>query len=309
MDRIIGQYSSGRKGPLLIIIGAIHGNETAGPAALAQFFKLIEEEKNVNPSFYINGKVIGVYGNMEAYKRQVRYVDFDMNRAWLPKNLHDILHLKENAKVEHNEIISLITLLQEIVTQENADKVIIMDLHTTSSQGGTFVIPADHKESAELAKTVEAPVILGMLKDVKGTAMEFLPSYFGRNTNCTGLAFESGHHEDPLSVDRALAAIVNLMKSTDMIEPSFVEEKHTNILKEFSEGIPKMFDLNYKYLVKHDGNFLMKEGYKSFEKIEKGEHLATDGEEVICAECAGRILMPLYQKQGEDGFFIIEEIN
>ena len=44
-------------------------------------------------------------------------------------------------------------------------------------------------------------------------------------------------------------------------------------------------------------------------KVKKGELIAKDKNGDIFSPANGRILMPLYQKQGEDGFFIIKEIN
>jgi succinylglutamate desuccinylase len=51
----------------------------------------------------------------------------------------------------------------------------------------------------------------------------------------------------------------------------------------------------------------MHPGFTNFQKVKKGELLAHDNKgEIICPH-VGLILMPLYQKQGEDGFFLIRE--
>ena len=55
--------------------------------------------------------------------------------------------------------------------------------------------------------------------------------------------------------------------------------------------------------------FEMLPGFKNFQKVKKGELIAKDKNGDIFSPANGRILMPLYQKQGEDGFFIIKEIN
>ena len=52
----------------------------------------------------------------------------------------------------------------------------------------------------------------------------------------------------------------------------------------------------------------MKEGFKNFDRIEKGQLLATDRHGNILSPTDGLILMPLYQKQGENGFFIVREV-
>ena len=53
----------------------------------------------------------------------------------------------------------------------------------------------------------------------------------------------------------------------------------------------------------------MKPGYSNFDPIRKGEVLGTDRNGKVSAIEKGLVLMPLYQKLGEDGFFIGREIS
>jgi succinylglutamate desuccinylase len=53
----------------------------------------------------------------------------------------------------------------------------------------------------------------------------------------------------------------------------------------------------------------MLNGFKSFEKITKGTELAIHNNVEIMSPYNGRIFMPLYQKQGAEGFFIINPIK
>ena len=53
----------------------------------------------------------------------------------------------------------------------------------------------------------------------------------------------------------------------------------------------------------------MRNGYSSFQPIPKGAHLAEDQTGQIYSPEAGRLLMPLYQKQGDDGFFVMREFR
>ena len=50
----------------------------------------------------------------------------------------------------------------------------------------------------------------------------------------------------------------------------------------------------------------MNEGYLNFQEVKKGEHLANDKNGPIYASEDSLILMPLYQKKGEDGFFLVK---
>ncbi len=49
------------------------------------------------------------------------------------------------------------------------------------------------------------------------------------------------------------------------------------------------------------------EGFKSFEVVLEGTPLAIEKEEFIKAENDAIIFMPLYQEQGEEGFFLIRK--
>jgi succinylglutamate desuccinylase len=48
-------------------------------------------------------------------------------------------------------------------------------------------------------------------------------------------------------------------------------------------------------------------GFRSFQRIEAGEILATDGKGEVRSPETGLLLLPLYQPQGEDGFFLVRE--
>ena len=53
----------------------------------------------------------------------------------------------------------------------------------------------------------------------------------------------------------------------------------------------------------------MNPGFANFDRIDRGEELAHDIRGVITSEMDGRILMPLYQGQGDAGFFIGKEVS
>ncbi|HEY9184603.1 MAG TPA: succinylglutamate desuccinylase/aspartoacylase family protein, partial [Salegentibacter sp.] len=77
IPRIIGQYTSGKKGPLLFVTGGVHGNEPSGVQALERVFAELEKSK---PE--IEGTIIGVSGNKEALNRNKRFLEEDLNRTW-----------------------------------------------------------------------------------------------------------------------------------------------------------------------------------------------------------------------------------
>ncbi len=307
--RIIGEYQGTEKGPLLVIFGNMHGNEPAGYRAIDLMIKMIEVEPITNPKFNFKGKILGITGNLKAANKGVRFLKKDLNRCWQP----DIIEKINNTPVdklhaEEKEIKEIIELLTNEINDYKPEKLYFLDLHTTSSTGGIFTIVPDIKESVEIALKLNAPVILGLLNGVKGTSTEYFSKEF-LNIPSVSLTFESGNHNDILSVNRAIAAMTNLMTIIGNFESEHVENRHNALLQEFSQGLPKLSKLLYKHQITPKDNFIMNPGYKNFQKIKKGEILAKDNNGIVKSPYDGRILMPLYQKLGEDGFFIIKEIS
>ncbi len=309
-ERIIGVYDEGKKGPLLIILGSMHGNEPAGVLAMEEIFQMLKREPETNPNFNFKGRFIGVRGNMAAIKLNKRFINKDLNRQFTPENVHRIFTAKSEEELdsEDKELKELLELIHQEIDTYQPEKVIVLDLHTTTAFGGIFSIATDNPESQRIAVELHAPVILGLIDGIQGTTLHYF-----NNDNFTpemvAVTFESGQHNEELSAKRAIAAITNCMRSIGCVRAEDVENKHDSILIEYSKGLPKIADLLYCHSIAPEDNFKMHPGYKNFQKIEAGELLAHDLKGEIRSKSKGRILMPLYQKQGEDGFFIIKTIE
>ena len=122
------------------------------------------------------------------------------------------------------------------------------------------------------------------------------------------VVFEAGQHDEALSINRAIAAITNCMRTIGSVRGEDVENRHDDILREYAKHLPKVAELIKVHRVHPGDNFMMTPNYKNFQPIKKGEILATDKNGAIKAEEDSMVLMPLYQKQGEDGFFLVKEV-
>ena len=308
LNRIIGTYSQGMPGPMMICIGGMHGNEKAGVKAIELMVKMLEVEPITNPEFKFHGTFIGIIGNLEAYSQNVRYMEKDLNRQWLPERVNQIIGQEyHELSPEDRQIHDVISLVRDGLIAYQPNKVYIIDLHTTSADGGIFTIVPDDPYTVEFAKSLTAPVILGMLDGLKGTTLHYFnasnfPGFI------TSLCFEAGQHEDPLSVNRCIAAITNSLSFSGCIDVAHVENIHTRILAEYAHGLPKLSRLKYKHHIAPDDHFVMRPGFKNFDPVALGDHLADDAHGEILAPMEGFLLMPLYQTQGEDGFFIVQSL-
>ena len=215
---------------------------------------------------------------------------------------------QEDRKAEDLEIFELISAVQAEIDDYQPDKVVFLDIHTTTAFGGIFSIATDDPESIRLAVELHAPVITGMLQGIYGTSLHYFnAANFGHNA--VSVVFEAGQHEEILSVNRAIAAITNLMRSIGCVQADHVENRHDSLLIEYSEGLPKVAELITSHRIVPEDEFEMRPDYKNFQEVKKGEVLARDKSGIIHASDDGLILMPLYQKQGEDGFFLIRKVE
>ena len=200
--RTIGVYDQANPGPLLYILGGIHGNEPAGVKALQRVFEKLEKN---NPS--MKGRFVGVCGNCAALARQKRFIDRDMNRLWKAEDISRIENSSlEQLNSEEREMKDLLSHLNAELEEHQGPHYFI-DLHTTSGPRGLFSIVTDRAQNRELAEVLEVPIIFNLVGELAKTTSVFMD-----DRNLTGIAFESGQHDDPESVDLHEAAIWLLLE-------------------------------------------------------------------------------------------------
>lgn len=311
-NRIIGERIGNAPGPLLVILAQIHGNEPAGYEAVQELFRAIDKEKKDKPDFEFVGGIVGILGNVKAAEKGVRYIDKDLNRSWLPESIQRIRATDDWSQLdaEDQEIKANLEVIEDYRRIHQPTRTIILDLHTTTAHGGIFSIPAPNKEARRMALAMRAPVLHGFLEGLKGTSLH----YFSKENfegDMNAVCFEAGQHQDEDSHKHAVSAIIQCFKSVGGFYAKDIESKHDQLLAERSNGLPLEAKLVYVHGIKPADNFAMVTNkiYNNFDPIEKGVLLAKDKNGPIQAPFGGLILMPLYQKQGSDGFFIIQEIT
>ena len=314
MDRIIGRFGDMREGALVIAFAAVHGNEHAGVLALQEVFRLLSAAYEDNPGFVFNGTLIGFLGNLQAYRAGLRFLEKDLNREWTPDNIRRILHIPaDELRAEDLEMAELYDAVHSVIAEIKPETLVMLDLHTTSADGGVFCIPTDDKTSLRLAKELHAPVILNLFEGIAGTLLRFATDgHFemaGFPKRSAGAAFEAGQHDDPLSVSRSVSAVMNCLRAAGCIDPEALISRNDAVLDQYSARLPKVTRLRHVHHIRPGDAFRMRPGYLNFQPVRKGEHLADDVTGPVLAPDDGLILMPLYQARGSDGFFIVEPYN
>jgi succinylglutamate desuccinylase len=286
----------------------MHGNEPAGVLALETVMHLLDREPLVNPDFKFKGRLLALIGNTRAYQKKKRFIQKDINRQWTKENIARIRQTPAPAlEAEDLEIKELLEIIEAEIEACQPARIVMLDLHTTSATGGIFAIATDHPESVRIAVELHAPVITGMLRGLQGTTLHY---FTGENFKypVVGAAFEAGQHDDPLSANRSIAAVINCMRSIGNVRAEDVENRHDELLIEYSKDLPKIADLVKVHHISADDRFEMRPGYRNFQPVIRGEILAQDRNGTIRSPEDGLILMPLYQPQGSDGFFLVKQI-
>lgn len=305
-ERIIGHYRGAEAGPLVVAIGGIHGNEPAGVRALERVFDLLEDEPRINPGFAFRGEFLALRGNLAALAAGKRYVDVDLNRIWRPRGAES----GPFATSEDRELHELLAAIETAVEEAPLSELVLLDLHTTTAHGGVFAVTGDDAPSLSLAAEMNVPVIKGMLSGLQGTTLHyFRGNHFATDLPVRAVTFEAGQHDDPASVTLALAATINLLRALNCVREEDVSTYHDELLRSSAGNLPSLTELAYVHKVAHDGSdgFKMLPGFTNFQAVTKGQVLGADKFGEVVAPSEGYLLMPLYQQQGEEGFFLIRD--
>ncbi len=306
VPRILGQVAgppepSEQAGtfPTLICIGGVHGNEPSGIRAIERVLsQLVEHPER------LRGRVFGLSGNRQALAQKRRYIDSDLNRHWIRERVDRLRQAASPLVGEDEELAALDRELQTILAAKKGP-VYCLDLHSTSGQGPAFVSLDDSLANRKFALGFNVPLVMGLEEELEGTLTSYLISQ-----GAVAIGFEAGQHDDPESVDRAAAAIWIALECAGVLPTGQSEVAAARaILGNNSVGLPRVVELRYRHPILPGDRFKMKPGFVNFAPIDAGQIVASDRNGPVFVQEAGRMLMPLYQVQGNDGFFLIRRIR
>lgn len=297
--RIIGEVIGSDKGPTMVVFAGIHGNEKAGVLAAGKVLARIKKE-----NFYFKGNVHFILGNISALNQDVRFKDADLNRIWTADKIHELQDDSFLLDSETKEQIQIYALVRQILNSERGPFYFI-DLHTTSSPSVPFITISDSLNNRKFASHFPVPVVLGIEEYLEGPLLTFINDH-----GYIALGFEGGQHVDPDSVVNCEYFIWKSLVHSGCLDRNQVVD-FDKYRKYFASLCcsHQFFEITYRYELSDGQDFEMRPDFENFENIQKNQLLAFSKGEEIRAEHKGRIFMPLYQKQGEDGFFILKKIS
>jgi hypothetical protein len=297
IERIIGKITGKTKGPTIVFFGGIHGNETAGVFALSEVLHKINPDQ-------VNGVIYGITGNLNALNSNQRYIYEDLNRIWLNENL-EITKEKKQLSNEKKEQYELNNILKNILEKESGPYYFI-DLHTTSSKTLPFITINDALINRKFSKLFPVPVVLGIEEFLDGPLLSYI-----NQLGYVSLGFESGQHLDKSAITNSIAFIFLSLVFSRVIDENNVlnYNYYYKQLKTTTGNNNQIFEVVYLHKIKEGEVFKMKTGFKSFQNINKRQVLAISNETNVTSSFNAKLFMPLNQKKGKEGFFIIKKIN
>lgn len=226
-------FTSNTPWPTTLVVGLVHGNEIVGKHVIDYITHQAKKKKHI-------GTVITLIANIDAYKKNVRFIDTDLNRAFM-----DIKRAKNNEEKRAQTIKSFF-----------ADIPIdyIFDIHSTPSKSKPMILCTSQKESFQLAKRFPINYVVRWLID----SVEWIPlmkHFTAKGTK--GLAFEAGWHEDQKTINKG-------KKIGEIIRRLHNKKETKNVKRQTVIQTSECIHTS-------DNRFKFSKDYKGFEVIHPGE--------------------------------------
>ncbi len=299
MSRVIGRVSSDVPGPTLVCTGGLHGNEPAGITALQSVVAKLQETQ-----LLARGDFVALAGNLKALADGKRFVARDLNRHWRPHALRGPPASRNHDSSEAKEQYELALELTDAFGRARGE-IYLLDVHTTSGEGKPFIVIADSLKNRKFALQFPNPLVLGLAEHLDGTLISCVT-----NLGHAAVAFEGGQSESAAATDTLEAAIWVALDSAALLDNRNGRASQArDALSRAAGGLPNVVEILHRHVIAAGDGFRMLDGHEGFDTIEPGQLLATDTTGDITAPAGGYLLMPLYQKQGNDGFFVAHEMR
>jgi succinylglutamate desuccinylase len=303
VSREIAKIEASEDGPNLVFIGGMHGNEPTGILALK---RVTDELKKLSP--LMKGNVYALAGNLTALERGERFIVSDLNRIWQA----DMVEKARKRDYEPDELIHEVEEQVELwgyiddLMARKKGPFIFADLHTTSVKSAPFITMSDTIMNRQYAKQVPVPVVIGIEEHLNEPLLSYV-----NDLGCVSMAFEGGQHHDPESVRNHESLIWILLKASGIMKKIEIPmyRKHYDLLRHNAEHNHSVYEIRMRQALENGDEFEMFKGFENFQPVKEGQELARLNGEILRANEDALIFMPLYQKQGNDAYFLVRKIN
>ena len=299
VERVIGRMGRPEDGNTLLVVAGIHGNEAAG---LHAGRRLIERLESLE--LPLAGELVVLAGNRKALSRKQRFLSRDLNRGWNARRLDALRDADSITDPEDEEQLELLAEINAVIDRSKG-AVYFLDLHTTSSDGYPFAMIMDGAPQRHFAYNFPLPLILGLLDQIDSVLLKYM-----HERGCIAFGIEGGQNEDPASIANHEAVLWIGLTAASLLPPTAPIEigRHRATLTQACYGCPRILQVVHRHSIREEDRFRMEPGFANIERVKGGALLAHDRNGEIRAPQDGVVFLPLYQAQGDDGFFFGREV-
>ena len=272
-------FDSGKPGPSFLVLGAVHGDGTAGTKVLREIIDELQDGRMTLKS----GRLIAVpVVNRRAYDLGQRNAGESLNRI-CEHHAHPHSH---EGKVA-NELLSLI---------DQCD--VLLDVHSCHPLDKPFVfIDHDTRQNRFLAAATGLNYVCtgwNQLYERLGWSAPG-PADYADSRGKTAAVLECGWHDDPAAVEVARRCINNCLVRMGMIDGVSP-----------SQGIHDLQNIKFEDMVIKDREGTLTRAWKHMDPIHKNDVIAeyTDGGKVV-APYDGYILFPFPDAVSKNEWFYL----
>lgn len=272
-------FKAKKTGKNILILGAVHGNETAGTNAS---LNLIKKIKNNEIELQSGSVTFIPIVNEKAYQEDKRFVDINLNRV-----------VKEHKNPQNNEEKIANALIPFI---KNCD--VMIDLHSTHCEEDKPFAFLDYPtpENINLLNIIPVETALTGWPEIYKNEAEisnFCTEEYAYTHHKQGITIECGYHKSPKAIETATKTILNTLNYYQIIKTKTEEPKKQTKIK-----------LHSFVTKKEEGSF--SKPYQHLDKIKKGEVIAEyKSQKKLLAPFDGYIIMPNPEAQINAEWFYI----
>lgn len=305
-DRELGRYGDRLSGPTLVVIGGVHGNEPAGLVAGQRVLDQLSHSAPVD----FQGRLIVLAGNLAALNDDdpdSRYIDHDLNRLCLDTHFEE----PASTSAEHAQMQELFTTLEAIREScaESGQQMIVLDLHTTSSDSRPVVVFEDSLMARAHAMRMPCPKYLGIEEEIDGLVIDAVTNRLG----CVSYLVEGGQHEDPRSVDVHEAAIWIALDSAAILSVGQCPGDPLGVIRRAAQdraGV--VYDVRHREPIIDESFTICDDIFNGTQVAAENTVLAIQNAQPVRSPIHGLVFLPnmqTHKRVGDDGFFIVRRIS
>jgi succinylglutamate desuccinylase len=266
MNNFIHTIVGESPGPVVTIMGSIHGNERIGATLLPEIKALLLTDK-------LKGTVHLILGNPAAHEKNTRFVEVDMNRLFG----ENFTELEEKPVVSLKKEEQRALMIAPFLTESDY----LLDVHSTIKPSTPFVYCEPSDDHFGLAHLFDVDYVVSASLDFRPPDLSSSTDNFVDRHGGIGLTYESGWSQGAQDETSVLLAVQQFLQTTGSYDFGL----------DIALSTPPHL-LIYDVLIPSNDSFACAHDFSNFDKVSKGDIIATENSQSIKAAQDSYIIFP-----------------